>query len=258
MKGLGHLQQITNRNTHIMNEVFSNFLEKLWEKSDGKYDIEIRNIRKGHTPHNAYVVWKSFKLESDSRKHLNDHQSRAGAPYFFEAFDVLKNDLASVRDEFDPLVFTVTIQGRLKVRVKNYNQNCDVNFTDSAMFAIDKQWMLKQGHKAALSTKNDILSGLTCALSDQPTLYDNFNRAGKCLQDNRLEQVYKQCPIYLKNKSSMESRVTDLVAIFINRIKSEIRFEPCPITRDFAREPEEEIYVKPIESPTLQVSFSKN
>ena len=234
-----------------MNKVFSEFLGELWEKSAGKYDIEIRNIRKGHTPHNAYVIWKRFKLERDSAKHLNDHQSRAGAPYFFEAFDVLKNDLETVKTEIDPLVFTVTIQGRLKVRVKNFNDQCNVDFTDSAMFALDKRWTVQHGHKEALSTKNDILSGLSCALSEQPSLYDNFNRAGKCLQNNRLEQVYKQCPIYLDAKSYRQ-HVSDLVDIFTDRLKSEIRFEPCPITRDFARGPEEEIY-KPAELPTLQV-----
>ena len=117
--GLDHLHQIPNRNTHIMNKVYGQFLTELWNKTrDKKYDIEIRNIRKGHTPHNAYVVWKRFKLDASSPQQLNDHQSRAGAPYFFEAFDVLQKDLSTIKDEIEPLVFTVTIQGRLKVRVK--------------------------------------------------------------------------------------------------------------------------------------------
>ena len=116
--GLGHLHQMSNRNTHIMNKVYGQFLMELWAQTGGKYDIEIRNIRKGHTPHNAYVVWKRFKLDGTSPEQLSDHQSRAGAPYFFEAFDVLEKDLSTMRDEIEPLVFTVTIQGRLKVRVK--------------------------------------------------------------------------------------------------------------------------------------------
>ena len=159
--GLGHLHKIPTRNTHIMNEVYAKFLTKLYDKTAGRYEVEVRNIRKGHTPHNQYKLWKKFKLTKQSATLLSDNQSRAGAPYFFEAFDVLDDDFSTI-DDPNVLVFTVTTQGRLKVRVnsrvslsqylkaklRNSIQtydNCNTKFTDSAMFALDKKWMKFEG-----------------------------------------------------------------------------------------------------------------
>ena len=101
-----------------MNKVYSEFLDSLYQKTAGKYEIEVRNIRKGHTPHNQYQLWKKFKLTEKSSNLLSDNESRAGAPYFFEAFDVLDDDFSTI-DDPNVLVFTVTTQGRLKVRVNS-------------------------------------------------------------------------------------------------------------------------------------------
>ena len=107
--------------------------------------------------------------------------------------------------------------------------------------------------KETLSTKRDIVSGLACALTGNPTISDNFDLNGACLAKNQpIEQVYATCPIYLGSKSYRQ-RVDDLVTIFVRRIRAEIRYEPCPTNRVHVREPEMGVIVPVVETPVAQI-----
>ena len=84
--------------------------------------------------------------------------------------------------------------------------------------------------------KQDILSGLTCALNEARPLSvsENFDANGLCLTNRPVQSVYQRCPIYLTS-STYEQKVDDLVDIFVGRIKKEMKYEPCPVNRETQR-----------------------
>ena len=160
--------------------------------------------------------------------------------------------------------------GDLVTYFKTASNQCIMNeVTDSAMFSLDRNWVIQHGTKVTylstfehyytvcfketISTKRDIVSGLACALSGNPTISDNFDPNSKCLAKNKpIKDVYETCPIYLVSKS-YKQRVNDLVTVFVERISKEIRYEPCPTIREHVRETEMSIIVPVVETPIAHI-----
>ena len=97
------------------------------------------------------------------------------------------------------------------------------------MLVLDKKWTQTSGRRLSYNTKQDIVTGMTCALKEEPNMSENFNYDGKCLTSASTVDVYRQCPIYLQ-KRTYKDQVEDLVEIFGQKIRNKVQ-DPCPTNR---------------------------